>query len=144
MQLRNSIPMSSSFNVTETQKGETRALQPHELYRTQQYGTAIYRSELASHLRELGYDIEQGKNCQPEIKGYSTEYTDACSPRSQQIKEHLEQQGLFGAAAAQIAAHQTRDSKSMSITHEEMQDKHRELAARFRKDSHSAQEMCIG
>jgi conjugative relaxase-like TrwC/TraI family protein len=119
------------FNVTETQKGETRALQPHELYRSQQYGTAIYRSELALRLRELGYDIEQGKSCQPEIKGYSKEYIDASSPRSQQIKEHLEQKGLFGAAAAQIAAHQTRDSKSMSITHEEMQDKHRELAARF-------------
>ena len=119
------------FNVTETPKGETRALQPHELYRSQQYGTAIYRSELALRLRELGYDIEQGKSCQPEIKGYSRGYIDASSPRSQQIKEHLEQRGLFGAAAAQIAAHQTRDSKSMSITHELMQDKHRELAARF-------------
>jgi conjugative relaxase-like TrwC/TraI family protein len=119
------------FNVTETQKGETRALQPHELYRSQQYGTAIYRSELALRLRELGYEIEQGKSCQPEIKGYSKEYVDASSPRRQQIKEHLEQQGLFGAAAAQIAAHQTRESKSMSITHHEMQDKHRELAARF-------------
>jgi hypothetical protein len=85
-------------------------------------------------LRELGDDIEQGKSCQPEIKGYTPEYCDASSPRSQQIKEHLEQQGLFGAAAAQIAAHQTRDSKSMSITHEQMQDKrhkHRELAAWF-------------
>jgi conjugative relaxase-like TrwC/TraI family protein len=87
------------------------------------------RSELALRLRELGYDIEQGKSCQPEIKGYSKEYIDASSPRSQQIKEHLEQQGLIGAAAAQIAAHQTRDSKSKSTTHEEMQNKHRELAA---------------
>jgi hypothetical protein len=119
------------FNITETQKGEARALQPRELYRSQQYGTAIYRSELALRLRELGYDIEQGKSCQPEIKGYTKEYIDASSPRSQQIKEHLERQGLFGAAAAQIAAHQTRDSKSMSITHEQMRDKHRELALGF-------------
>jgi conjugative relaxase-like TrwC/TraI family protein len=119
------------FNITETDKGETRALQPRELYRSQQYGTAIYRSELALRLRELGYDIEQGKSCQPEIKGYSKEYLEASSPRSQQIKEHLEQQGFIGAAAAQIAAHQTRDNKSTSITHEQMQDKHRELAAQF-------------
>src|SRR5207302_9869584 len=109
------------FNVTETEKGEPRALQPHELYRSQQYGTAIYRSELALRLRELGYEIEQGKSCQPEIKGYTREYLEASSPRSQQIKEHLEQQGLRGAAAAQIAAHQTRDSKLTAITHEEMQ-----------------------
>ena len=119
------------FNVTETEKGEPRALQPHELYRSQQYGTAIYRSELALRLRELGYEIEQGKSCQPEIKGYTREYLEASSPRSQQIKEHLEQQGLRGAAAAQIAAHQTRDSKLTAITHEEMHGRHRQLAARF-------------
>ena len=119
------------FNVTETEKGETRALQPRELYRSQQYGTAIYRSELAWRLRERGYEIEQGKSCQPEIKGYTPEYQEASSPRSQQIKKHLEQQGLSGAAAAQIAAHQTRDSKSKSITHEAMQDMHWELAVRF-------------
>jgi conjugative relaxase-like TrwC/TraI family protein len=119
------------FNVTETEKGEPRALQPHELYRSQQYGTAIYRSELALRLRELGYEIEQGKSCQPEIKGYTREYLEASSPRSQQIKEHLEQQGLSGAAAAQIAAYQTRHSKSTAVTHEEMQGRHRQLAAHF-------------
>src|SRR5215471_10263038 len=115
------------FNITETENGEIRALQPRELYRSQQYGTAIYRSELALRLTELGYDIEQGKSCQPEIRGYSKEYLEASSPRSQQIKEYLKQHGLIGAAAAQIAAHQTRDSKSRSITHEQMQHKHREL-----------------
>jgi conjugative relaxase-like TrwC/TraI family protein len=119
------------FNLTETEKGETRALQPHELYRSQQYGTAIYRSELALRLKSLGYEIEQGKSCQPEIKGYRREYLEASSPRSQQIKEHLEQQGLRGAAAAQIAAHQTREGKLLSITHEEMQQKHREIAEQF-------------
>ncbi len=119
------------FNVTETQKGETHSIQPHELYRSQQYGTAIYRSELALRLKELGYEVEQGKSCQPEIKGYTREYLEASSPRSQQIKDHLEQHGVSGAAAAQIAAHQTRDIKQTSITREEMQDKHRELAAKF-------------
>src|SRR5215831_3594259 len=119
------------FNVTETEKGETRSLQPHELYRSQQYGTAIYRSELALRLRELGYEIEQGKSCQPEIRGYTREYLEASSPRSQQIKDHLEQHGLHGAAAAQIAAHHTRDKKPALICHEEMQQKHRDMAARF-------------
>jgi conjugative relaxase-like TrwC/TraI family protein len=119
------------FNVTETQKGETHSIQPHELYRSQQYGTAIYRSELALRLKESGYEVEQGKSCQPEIKGYTREYLEASSPRSQQIRDHLEQHGVSGAAAAQIAAHQTRDTKQTSLTHEEMQEKHRELAAKF-------------
>jgi conjugative relaxase-like TrwC/TraI family protein len=119
------------FNLTETQNGETRSLQPHELYRSQQYATAIYRSELALRLKEHGYEIETGKSGQPEIKGYSREYLEASSPRSQQIQEHLAEQGVRGAGAAQIAAHQTRDDKLPGITHEEMQQKHREMAAQF-------------
>jgi conjugative relaxase-like TrwC/TraI family protein len=119
------------FNLTERENGETRSLQPHELYRSQQYATAIYRSELALHLKELGYEIEQGKSGQPEIRGYSREYLEASSPRSREIQEHLAEQGVRGAGAAQIAAHQTRDDKLPSITHEEMQQKHREMAAQF-------------
>ena len=119
------------FNLTETENGETRALQPHELYRSQQYATAIYRSELALRLKEHGYEIETGKSGQPEITGYSREYLEASSPRSRQIQEHLAEQGVRGAGAAQIAAHQTRDEKLPAITHEEMQQRHREMAAQF-------------
>ncbi len=119
------------FNLTETKNGEARALQPHELYRSQQYATAIYRSELALRLKGQGYQIERGKSGQPEIAGYTREYLDASSPRSQQIQDYLEQQGLKGAGAAQIAAHQTRDDKLPSITHAEMQKMHKEMAARF-------------
>ncbi len=117
------------FNLTETEDGKTHAIQPQELYKSQQYATAIYRSELAHRLQELGYEIEQGKSGQPEIKGYSQEYLDASSPRRQQIKEHLEEQGLSGAGAAQIAAHQTREEKLSSLSHEEMRARHEELAA---------------
>ena len=42
------------FNVTETADGNTRALQPQELYKTQQYATAVYRSELATRLQGMG------------------------------------------------------------------------------------------
>src|ERR1700740_1295750 len=35
------------FNLTETDDGDAHALQPRELYKTQQYATAVYRSELA-------------------------------------------------------------------------------------------------
>jgi conjugative relaxase-like TrwC/TraI family protein len=119
------------FNLTETQKGDTRALQPHELYLSQQYVTAIYRSELALRLRDQGYDIETGKSGQPEIRGYTREYLEASSPRSREIREHLEKHGVKGAGAAQIAAHQTRDNKLPAITHKEMQQRHREMAAQY-------------
>ena len=118
------------FNLTETANGETRALQPKELYRTQQYATAVYRAELAARLQELGYEIERGRSGQPEIKGYSKEYIEASSPRRQQITEHLAEEGLRGAGAAQIAAHRTRDAKS-ALSAEEMFERHRALAEEF-------------
>ena len=118
------------FNLTETENGETRPLQPQELYRTQQYATAVYRSELANRLQGLGYEIEHGKSGQPEIKGYSREYLDASSPRRKQIEEHLAMENQRGAAAAQIAAHQTREAK-LELSHEEMQQRHREMASQF-------------
>jgi conjugative relaxase-like TrwC/TraI family protein len=119
------------FNLTETQNGESRALQPRELYRSQQYATAIYRSELAVRLKGQGYGVERGKSGQPEIAGYTREYLDASSPRSQQIQAYLDQQGVRGAGAAQIAAHQTRDDKLPAVTHAEMQQKHRDVAEQF-------------
>ena len=115
------------FNLTETADGNARALQPQELYRTQQYATAVYRSELAARLQQLGYEIERGAHGQPEIKGYSREYLEASSPRRQQIEEHLEAAGLRGAGAAQIAAHQTRDAKQ-PLSHEEVRAQHQRLA----------------
>jgi conjugative relaxase-like TrwC/TraI family protein len=118
------------FNVTERENGETRSLQPHELFVSQRYVTAVYRSELAMRLEKLGYELERGKHGQPEIRGYTKEYLEASSPRREQIKDHLREQGIDGAAAAQIAAHHTRDRKEL-LSPEEVLRRHRELAARY-------------
>jgi conjugative relaxase-like TrwC/TraI family protein len=116
------------FNMTERENSQTRALQPHELFVSQRYATAIYRSELALRLERLGYELERGKHGQPEIRGYTKEYLEASSPRREQIKDHLREQGIDGAAAAQIAAHHTRDRKEL-LSPEEVLGRHRELAA---------------
>jgi ATP-dependent exoDNAse (exonuclease V) alpha subunit len=118
------------FNLTETADGTVRPLQPQELYRSQQYATAVYRSELAGRLTALGYDLERGRNGQPEIRGYTREYLEASSPRRQQIENYLAEADRQGAAAAQIAAHHTREAK-LDASHEEMQRRHQNLADRF-------------
>jgi conjugative relaxase-like TrwC/TraI family protein len=118
------------FNLTETADGSVRPLQPRELYRSQQYATAVYRSELAARLTALGYEIDRGRSGQPEIRGYTGEYLDASSPRRQQIEAFLATEDRQGAAAAQIAAHQTREAK-LNVSHEEMQWRHQDLAERF-------------
>jgi conjugative relaxase-like TrwC/TraI family protein len=118
------------FNMTETKDGNVRALQPRELYKTQQYATAVYRSELAAHLQRLGYEIERGEHGQPEIRGYTREYLDASSPRRERIKEHMESAGVSGAGAAQSAAHQTREAKQ-HLAREEVWASHQRMAAEF-------------
>ena len=118
------------FNLTETEDGETYALQPRELYKTQQYATAVYRSELATRLKTLGYETKSGKSGQPEINGYTEEYLAASSPRRQQIEEHLAKENQRGADAAQIAAHKTRGAK-LHLSQEDVQQRHRQMAEAF-------------
>ena len=108
------------FNMTERDNGKTRALQPRSLFDTQQFATAVYQSELTFRLRNLGYELEAGRSGAPEIKGFTREYLDASSPRSQQIREYLEANGFKGPEAAQIAAHGTRDGKEVLSTDQVM------------------------
>ena len=118
------------FNVTEREDGSSRALQPKSLFDTQNYATAVYQAELTYQLRNLGYEIEPGRSGAPEIKGFTQEYLDASSPRSQQIREYLEKTGYQGPEAAQIAAHSTRDGKQI-LTPEQVLNAHRVMAADF-------------
>jgi conjugative relaxase-like TrwC/TraI family protein len=118
------------FNVTERANGQPRAIQPQSLFASQQFATAIYQSELTYRLRQFGYDITTGRSGAPEIKGYTQEYLDASSPRSQQIREYLERTGRSGKEAAEIAAHSTRDRKEIHSPGEVIAA-HRKLAADF-------------
>jgi conjugative relaxase-like TrwC/TraI family protein len=118
------------FNVTERDNGQPRAIQPQSLFASQQFATAIYQSELTYQVRQLGYEITTGRSGAPEIKGFTQEYLDASSPRSQQIREYLERTGRSGKEAAEIAAHSTRDRKEIHSPREVMAA-HRKLAADF-------------
>src|SRR5271156_2267727 len=118
------------FNVTERDNGQPRALQERGLFQSQQFATAIYQSELTYRVRQLGYEITTGRSGAPEIKGYTQEYLDASSPRSQQIREYLERTRRSGKEAAEIAAHATRDRKEIHSPREVMAA-HRRLAADF-------------
>jgi conjugative relaxase-like TrwC/TraI family protein len=118
------------FNITERDNVEYRALQPQSLFASQQFATAIYQSELTYRLRQLGYEITAGRSGAPEINGYTQEYLDASSPRSQQIREYLERTGRDGKRAAEIAAHSTRDRKGIHSLGEVMAA-HRKLAGEY-------------
>ncbi|MBW4026169.1 MAG: relaxase domain-containing protein [Acidobacteria bacterium] len=118
------------FNMTEHENGKVRALQPHSLFQSQQFATAVYQSHLTYKLRSLGYEIEAGKSGAPDIKGYTQEYLEASSPRRQQIEEALSRSGFTGPEAAQIAAHNTRDKKVI-LSPDQILAAHRQIADEF-------------
>lgn len=128
------------FNLTQTEDGHIKPIQPLELFRSQQYATAIYRTVLATELQKLGYEVTvDARTGAPEIKGFSKEYLAASSPRRQEIeqesaemKERLATQGITvedGAGLRQAAAKTDRMSKQYN--REEMRARHLEMDAKF-------------
>ena len=118
------------FNMTERDDGKMRALQPHSLFESQQFATAVYQSHLTYKLSDLGYEIEAGKSGAPDIRGYTAEYLEASSPRRQQIEEALSRSGFTGPEAAQIAAHNTRDKKVI-LSPDQILAAHWQIAGEF-------------
>jgi conjugative relaxase-like TrwC/TraI family protein len=99
-------------NMTLRPDGAWRGLDPVEIYRSQSFATAVYRSELAREAQSLGYAIEvTGADGRWELQGYTREQVMAFSRRRQDIEQGLARRGLNGAAAAQNIAHQSRLSK---------------------------------
>ena len=99
-------------NMTRRPDGAWRGLDPVEIYRSQSFASAVYRSELAREVRSLGYRIRvTGADGRWELEGYSREQVMAFSRRRQDIEQALARNGLSGAAAAQNIAHQSRLSK---------------------------------
>lgn len=140
------------FNVTQTEEGKARSVQPLELYRSQKYATAIYRIHLAEKLQKLGYEIEvDPRTGAPEIKGFSKAYLQESSPRreevvraAEQIKERLEQQGAVIAEDArlkQAAAHIDRASKHYDRV--EMRDRALEMDSRYGNEARHSVEQAL-
>ena len=103
------------LNATKGEDGVWRSLEPRAIYQLQKQIGAIYRQELALKVRELGYDIDTGKDSMFEIKGVSNEVMAAFSTRSAQIEAALGERGTTrdeaSAAEKQIAALDTRQAK---------------------------------
>ena len=99
-------------NMTRRPDGAWRGLDPVEIYRSQSFASAVYRSELAREAQALGYRIRvAGGDGRWELEGYTREQVMAFSRRRQDIEQALSKEGLAGAAAAQNIAHRTRLTK---------------------------------
>ncbi len=124
------------LNMTRRPDGQWRALDPQEIYRSQIYATAVYRSELAREAERLGYRIEvNAPNGVWELEGYSREQVMAFSLRRQDIQGRMAQAGVEGAAAAQLIAYKTRQSKR-ELNERALVAEWRERAAAYGIDAH--------
>ena len=113
------------MNVQRDFTGQFRALQSAELFRAKSLGTAVFYSELERQANQFGYETRiDPRTKAPEIKGFSEEYLAAESLRRQEILERLNQLGLSGSRATQIAALSSREEKR-TLSPGELRDLHR-------------------
>jgi len=100
------------LNATERQDGQWRALTNSAFYDLRHTADTIYRTELASRVQSLGYDVERTRaDGQFEIGGLSRDDLMRFSKRREAIEAALEARGEMGAEAAQRAALMTRAAK---------------------------------
>jgi conjugative relaxase-like TrwC/TraI family protein len=137
------------FNVTETDDGRIKPIQPLEIYRSQRYATEIYRAVLATELQKLGYQVAiDARTGAPEISGFSKDYLVASSPRREEVqreaaemKARLAQEGIKvedGAGLRQAAAKTDRMTKQYD--RDQMRSRHLEMDARFGEQAFRAVE----
>jgi conjugative relaxase-like TrwC/TraI family protein len=133
-------------NMTRRSDGEWRGLDPIEIYRAQSFATAVYRSELAREVQQLGYGIRiASPDGRWELAGYTREQVMAFSRRRQDIEQTLAREGLAGAEAAQNIAHRTRLSKDHRDEQElkaEWRSRAQEYGVTFER--HSSQSVADG
>ena len=102
-------------NATQGEDRAWRSLEPRAIYQLQKQIGAIYRQELALKVRELGYEIEAGKESMFEIRGVSGEVIEAFSTRSAEIEAALAERGTSRDTASafekQVATLDTREAK---------------------------------
>lgn len=126
------------MNATQGEDGSWRSLEPRAIYQLQKQIGAIYRQELALKVRELGYEIEPGKESMFEIKGVSADVMAAFSTRSAEIETALGERGTSreeaSAAEKQVAALDTRQAK-VATDHGALVADWRETADRVRFDA---------
>ena len=74
------------LNMTQMPDGSWKAVSNEKFFENKLFYGQIYRNELAANLRELGYQIEFGKDGLFEIAGIDKSILEAFSRRSEQIK----------------------------------------------------------
>lgn len=97
-------------NMAEREDGTWGTLEPNQIYAFKKALGAIYRSEEAKGMQKIGFAVERDGESY-RIIGVPREVEVATSKRRGQIETALEEKGLSGAKASDIATLDTRRGK---------------------------------
>ena len=99
------------MNVCERQDGTWGTIESKPFFEHMKDAGALYRSELAAGLRQLGFDVRRDSKDNFTLGGLTEKQMNELSTRRAQILAHLEKMGGRSALAAQFANLATRKEK---------------------------------
>ncbi len=102
-------------NMALREDGTWGALDTKQLFEWKMALGALYRAELSKEVRAVGFEVEADGDFF-RIKGIPKELEEAFSGRREEIKKKLDEKGLSGGKAAEIAALDTRVAKEIMDT----------------------------
>lgn len=111
------------LNMTQRKDGEWVSLLNDTLFQNKKFISTVYKSEMAKHCTELGYDIRHDKKSDTfELAMFTKEQIEKFSSRSKEIEEALAEKGLTRETATRKekiqASLETRDKKDHNIDRE--------------------------
>ncbi|MEK8089282.1 MobF family relaxase [Thermithiobacillus plumbiphilus] len=98
------------MNLAQRQDGSWGGIESRDLYQWKMASGAIYRAELASQMRQLGFEVEQDRDAF-RLAAVPRQAEAEFSTRRQQIEAALQAHGASGAKASEVAALDTRRPK---------------------------------
>lgn len=119
------------LNATQDCKHIWRSLEGRPLFHDLRSISEIYHQELAQNVRQLGYQIEIGKNSNFEIAGVPQTVLTAFSERSAQIEAYLAERGK----TRQTATATEREIAALSTRTAKVSGDRNELVAEWRKEA---------
>jgi len=99
-------------NLAIREDGTTGTIEPKQMYEHKMAAGAIYRSQLAREMQQLGFQVERDGDSF-RICGSLIELEKEFSKRRAEIEKALEEKGFTGAKASEIAALDTREKKGL-------------------------------
>ena len=98
-------------NLTHRPDGQWRGLDPDQIYKARRFIDAVYMSELAKNVQQLGYQIVRGSDGTFELAGFTRKQIEAFSERSQDIERIETERGITNPRAARDIRLETRKPK---------------------------------